>query len=301
MRSQSARPCNDSRSSQQTLPTVRISFTPGAAVATKSKTRASGPRRPSTGTRACTLRYSRNEASVFICIANTPGCTCWGSKPTGGCSNNAVRFPLASTSTRRTRFPRSAASRATAAVTVLLPTPPFPVKKSNRRSRIGGPSNAGSSNARSSNAPGSGPMGVELAAEADVLAGAVAVDLDVGDLVDGRTHPPTLGVGEPHDGLPVGHGGVDEADDVVDLTVELEAQLLGCVQNPDAYFHAPESSRRCSGAVEGGMPGGSGHANDERGRNVKGPRRGGGPSAHFSCVAGLAGESGRSRQRDRNG
>src|SRR5712692_398137 len=237
MRSQSARPCNDSRSSQQTLPTVRISFTPGAAVATKSKTRASGPRRPSTGTRACTLRYSRNEASVFICIANTPGCTCWGSKPTGGCSNNAVRFPLASTSTRRTRFPRSAASRATAAVTVLLPTPPFPVKKSNRRSRIGGPSNAGSSNAA-----GSGPMGVALAAEADVLAGAVAVDLDVGDLVDGRTHSPTLGVGEPHDGLPVGHGSVDEADDVVDLTVELEAQLFGCVQNPDAYFHAPESS-----------------------------------------------------------
>ena len=46
MRSQSARPSSDSRSSQHTLPTVRISFTPGAAVATKSNARASGPMPP---------------------------------------------------------------------------------------------------------------------------------------------------------------------------------------------------------------------------------------------------------------
>jgi len=69
MRSQSARPWSDSRSSHTTLPTVRISFTPGAAVATKSNARASGPIRPNTGTRACTLRYSRSDASVSICIA----------------------------------------------------------------------------------------------------------------------------------------------------------------------------------------------------------------------------------------
>ena len=69
MRSQSARPSIDSRSSQQILPTVRISFTPGAAVATKSNARAIGPMRPNTGTRACTLRYSRSDASVSICIA----------------------------------------------------------------------------------------------------------------------------------------------------------------------------------------------------------------------------------------
>ncbi len=50
-RSQSARPSIDSRTSQHTLPTVRISFTPGAAVATNSSTRASGPSRPNTGTR----------------------------------------------------------------------------------------------------------------------------------------------------------------------------------------------------------------------------------------------------------
>ncbi len=75
MRSQSARPWIDSRRSQQILPTVRISRTPGAAVATKSKARASGPRRPNTGTRACTFRYSRSDASVSICMTNTPGYT----------------------------------------------------------------------------------------------------------------------------------------------------------------------------------------------------------------------------------
>ena len=42
MRSQSARPSSDSRSSQQILPTVRISLTPGAAVATKSNARRHG-------------------------------------------------------------------------------------------------------------------------------------------------------------------------------------------------------------------------------------------------------------------
>ena len=90
--------------------------------------------RPNTGTRACTLRYSRSDASVSICIANTPGCTWRGSKPTGACSNSAVRLFLASTSTSRTFLPWSAARSAVAAVTVLLPTPPLPVKKSSRRS-----------------------------------------------------------------------------------------------------------------------------------------------------------------------
>ena len=72
-RSQSARPSIDSRTSQHTLPTVRISFTPGAAVATKSSTRASGPSRPSTGTRRLSLRYSLSDSSVRIAIAKTPG------------------------------------------------------------------------------------------------------------------------------------------------------------------------------------------------------------------------------------
>ena len=46
---------------------------PGAAVATKSKALASGPMRPTTGMRRCSLRYSRSEASVSIDIDHTPG------------------------------------------------------------------------------------------------------------------------------------------------------------------------------------------------------------------------------------
>ena len=74
-RSKSARPSIASRTSQQILPIVRISFTPGAAVATNSSTRASGPSRPSTGTLRFSRRYSCSDASVSIDIARTPGCT----------------------------------------------------------------------------------------------------------------------------------------------------------------------------------------------------------------------------------
>ena len=51
------------------LPTVRISLIPGAAVATKSKARATGPMWPMVGTFATTRRYSRNDASVSMDIA----------------------------------------------------------------------------------------------------------------------------------------------------------------------------------------------------------------------------------------
>src|SRR3954471_10213398 len=229
MRSQSARPSSDSRSSQQILPTVRISLTPGAAVATKSNARAMGPMRPNTGTRACTLRYSRSEDSVSICIANTPGCTWRGSKPTGACSNRAVRLFLASTSTSRTFLPWSAARSAVAAVTVLLPTPPFPVKKSSRRS----------------SSPVIPPqMGVGLAAEADALVGPVFVDLDVGDPAGRDADATTLDVGQPHHRGVAGQRLVDGFDDLVGGSVELERELLGRVDDTDVNFHAAESSGR---------------------------------------------------------
>ena len=69
----SARPSIDSRVSHAILPIVRISLTPGAAVATKSSARASGPRRPRIGTRMLSFRYSRSDASVSIAMARTPG------------------------------------------------------------------------------------------------------------------------------------------------------------------------------------------------------------------------------------
>src|SRR5829696_5255380 len=226
MRSQSARPSSDSRSSQQILPTVRISLTPGAAVATKSNARAIGPMRPNTGTRACTFRYSRSDDSVSICIANTPGCTWRGSKPTGACSKRAVRLFLASTSTSRTFLPWSAARRAVAAVTVLLPTPPLPVKKSSRRS--------------------SSPLtpDVGLPAEADALVGPVLIDLDVGDPSGRDADAATLDVGQPHHRGVAGQRLVDGADDLVGSSVELEGELFGRVDDTDANFHAAESSGR---------------------------------------------------------
>ncbi|CAB4866490.1 unannotated protein [freshwater metagenome] len=137
-RSHGARPAIDSRTSQAIFPIVNTSLTPGAAVATKSKTRAIGPMRPTTGIRRLSLRYSRSEASVSIASTLTLGCTSTGTNPTGGCSNFEAISPLASTSTTRTRLPRSDARRASPAVTVLLPTPPLPVITSRRFLRSSG-------------------------------------------------------------------------------------------------------------------------------------------------------------------
>ena len=67
---------------------MRISRTPGAAVATKSKALASGPMRPTTGMRSCSLRYSRSDASVSIDIDQTPGAISRGVKSVGGASNS---------------------------------------------------------------------------------------------------------------------------------------------------------------------------------------------------------------------
>ncbi len=59
---------------------VRISFTPGAAVAMKSNVRATGPIRPSSGILSWSRRYSFSEASVSMDIAHRLGCSSRASK-----------------------------------------------------------------------------------------------------------------------------------------------------------------------------------------------------------------------------
>ena len=63
------------RTSHASLPTVRISFTPGAALATKSKVRARGPMRASSGSLSWRLRYSLSDSSVSIDMAKRSGWT----------------------------------------------------------------------------------------------------------------------------------------------------------------------------------------------------------------------------------
>ena len=75
-----------SRTSKHSLPTVRISRTPGAAAARKSKALATGPMRPTMGTRSCSLRYSRSDASVSMVMAKRPGWTSFSLKAVGGAS-----------------------------------------------------------------------------------------------------------------------------------------------------------------------------------------------------------------------
>src|SRR5262249_39020400 len=206
-----------------------ISFTPGAAVATKSSTWASGPRRPITGTRRLSLMYSCSDASVSIAMARMPGWISLGVNPTGACSNCAGMSPLASTSTSRTRLPTSAASSAVAAATVLLPTPPLPVKKRSLRSR----------------SSGAGPFTATVAlarAEADLAAARVGGDLDVRDLVDRYADAPSFRVGEPQQRVAVADRALDGGRDTVDRVVGLDGELAGRIHHADAYFHAREAS-----------------------------------------------------------
>ena len=62
---------------------MRISRTPGAAVATKSKALARGPMRPTTGMRRLSRRYSRSDASVSIDMAHSDGNTSRAAKLVG--------------------------------------------------------------------------------------------------------------------------------------------------------------------------------------------------------------------------
>src|ERR1700686_748341 len=66
-------------------------------------------------------------------MAEIPGCTTCGAKPTPFDPSARARSPFASTSTASTRLPARAAIRATAAVTVLFPVPPLPATNTTRR------------------------------------------------------------------------------------------------------------------------------------------------------------------------
>ena len=63
--------------SHASFPMVRISFTPGAALAMKSKVRASGPILARSGIFSWRLRYSLSDSSVFIDMAQRLG---WSSR-----------------------------------------------------------------------------------------------------------------------------------------------------------------------------------------------------------------------------
>src|ERR1700694_3346887 len=79
------------------------------------------------------LRYSWKDSSACNAMAEIPGCTTCGVKPTPLDPSARARSPLASTSTASTRLPARAATSAPAAVTVLSPFPPFPATKTTRR------------------------------------------------------------------------------------------------------------------------------------------------------------------------
>src|SRR4051812_11837164 len=207
---------------------VRTSFTPGAAVATKSRTRTSGPRRPSTGTFRFSLRYSRRLASVSIDIAKTPGWISRGWKPAGRDSKRSVMLPLASTSMTSTRLPCSAASSAIAAVMVVLPTPPFPVKKSRRNPRRSG--------------EGTRSCFRGLAAEAHAPVLVVDREFDVGDLVERDADAAALVVVHPEEVRGLRERLLDVGHDLLRRAVDVDGQLLGRVDDADPDFHARASS-----------------------------------------------------------
>ena len=166
------------------LPIVRISFTPGAAVATKSSTRASGPSRPM-------HRHAQVELQVLLQrrlgvhrhredagIAPRAGV-----KPTGRCSNCAGMSPLASTSTSSTRLPMLGREqrgrrghRALADAALAREEEAAPVEQVGRRAGHGLRYRAPKPTLRSASSAG---------------------DLDVRDLVDRDADAPALRVGEP--------------------------------------------------------------------------------------------------------
>src|SRR5579875_450717 len=142
-----------------------------------------------------------------MAMTQMPGATGAGTKPLAPASNIAPRPPVASTSQASTRLPCWAASWASAAATVVLPTPPLPVTNSNWR-----PSSA---------APGMAVTG--------------------GRLVRGPSGrpepPPALAVGRTdldvrQDGLPVGS------------VPQVDLELFGGLGDPDADFQLRLLSRR---------------------------------------------------------
>src|SRR5436305_7403114 len=207
---------------------MRISRTPGAAVATNSKARASGPMRPTTGTRRLSRRYSRSDASVSIDIVDSLGSTSAGWKPVWPVSRASASAPLASISQRRVRLPRLAARRASDEATVVLPTPPLPVTKRSLRSRM-------SAGTRRPAPAGASSGGTE--ADPAVLAG--HAHLDVGHPGHRHADPPASAVGQPQDGVGAAEGRVDVVHQLVAVGVvgDLDLDLLGRVDDADTDVH----------------------------------------------------------------
>src|SRR5688572_2685836 len=180
--------------------------------------------RPTKGMRN-SRRYSFSDCSVSIVIAERLGSISRGRYSSGPVSNARARSPFSSFSHSNVRLPCAAPTMASAAATLVLPTPPLPVTKSRRRSSIG----------RDSPIAG----GAALPAEADRSFGRRARDLDVGDLADRYGDVATLLVGQPqHLGF-FGERVVDRGLEfvAVDRGVELDQDLLGGVQYPDTNVH----------------------------------------------------------------
>ena len=181
------------------------------------------PDTPETGTRACTFRYSRSDASVSICIAKMPGYTWRGSNPTGRMLEQRGEVvlgvdldeqdPLAPLGgeQRRRRGHRA------------LPDPALPGEEEQPAIE------QGRRGAHRRN---------PLAAEADAPTRSVFRDLDVGDLRRRDADPTALHVGQPHHRSTVAHGSVDLGDDVVGSSVDLEVELFGRVGDTDVKVHA---------------------------------------------------------------
>src|SRR4051794_13652893 len=97
-----------------------MSSIPGAAVATTSMMPLAASRLE-TRFSPCASRYSPSASGAVIVITSIDVS-----------ANNAVSTGLPSSSTASTRSPASAAARARTAVTVVLPTPPFPATMTSR-------------------------------------------------------------------------------------------------------------------------------------------------------------------------
>src|SRR5690349_1709472 len=79
--------------------------------------------------------YSRIASGGVTFTVETPGTTSRTALPEGRAPRSGAIRSCAFTSQTSTRFPARAAMRASAAETVDLPTPPFPVTITRRRSR----------------------------------------------------------------------------------------------------------------------------------------------------------------------
>src|SRR5579859_1267805 len=156
------------------------------------------------------------------------------SNEVGPVSKKSARLPLASTSQTSVRFPCSAASRARAAATAVLPTPPLPVTKISLRSSSPMVVTAGSAAVASA---GGG-------AEPDPALVARASNLDVGHLGGGDPDAPAPPIGQPEHPTTGGQGLLDVLGQLlhVGVVTELDLDLPRRLGDTDANVHGCRSS-----------------------------------------------------------